>query len=107
MLRRNLEASGFADRATVLAAGVPQALRRLAAGSVVVDGVLADPPYDRGWVGRLLPLLAASPLLAGGGWIALEHATSEPMPDVPGLRVAAERRHGRAHISLLLREEAS
>jgi 16S rRNA (guanine(966)-N(2))-methyltransferase RsmD len=107
VLRRNLADSGFADRSTVLATGVPQALRRLAAGAVVVDGVLADPPYDRRWVTRLLPLLAASALLAPGGWIALEHAASEPAPDVPGLRLVADRRHGRAHISLFLREEAS
>jgi 16S rRNA (guanine966-N2)-methyltransferase len=107
VLRRNLEASGFADRTTVLATGVPQALRRLAADAVVMDGVLADPPYDRGWVARLLPLLAASPIVAPGGWIALEHAVGEPVPDVSGLHRVADRRHGRTHISLFLREEAS
>ena len=36
VLRRNLEASGFADRTTVLATGVPQALRRLAADAIVM-----------------------------------------------------------------------
>jgi len=107
VLRRNLDTSGFDDRAIVLATGVPQALRRLAADGVVVDGVLMDPPFDRGWVGRVLPLLAASPLLRREGWIALEHTTSEPVPAVPGLHVVAERRHGRAHIVLLLREDAS
>jgi len=105
VLRQNLAASGLGDRAEVLGTSVPQALRRLAARGVVVDGVFADPPYDRGWVGRTLALLAPSPVLAPAGWIALHHTVSEPLEATPGFRVVATRRHGRAHIVLLTREE--
>jgi 16S rRNA (guanine(966)-N(2))-methyltransferase RsmD len=107
VLRRNLESSGLADRAEVIGASVPAALRRLAGRGVEVDGVLVDPPYDRGWVRRTLDLLAASPVLATPGWVALEHTVSEPLPETPGLAVVAQRRHGRAHIVLLEREEPS
>jgi 16S rRNA (guanine966-N2)-methyltransferase len=105
VLRRNLAASGLAERAEVLAASVPAGLRRLAARGVVVDGVFVDPPYDRGWIERTVALLAASPVLAPQGWIALEHTVSEPLGAAPGFQVVATRRHGRAHIVLLTREE--
>jgi 16S rRNA (guanine966-N2)-methyltransferase len=105
VLRRNLATSRFGDRAEVLGASVPVALRRLAARGVVVDGVLVDPPYDRGWVQRTLTLLATSPVLAPAGWVALEHTVSEPLGETSGLRVVVARRHGRAHIVLLEREE--
>jgi len=107
VLRQNVAASGFGDRAEVLAASVPQALRRLATRGVVVDGVFVDPPYDRGWVGRMLALLASSPVLAPAGWVALHHTVSEPLGETPGLRPVVTRRHGRAHIVLLTREEPS
>ncbi|HWP66639.1 MAG TPA: 16S rRNA (guanine(966)-N(2))-methyltransferase RsmD [Candidatus Limnocylindria bacterium] len=107
VLRRNLERSGFAERAEVLGTSVPSALRRLAARGVVVDGVLVDPPYARGWVRRTLTLLATSPVLARSGWVALEHTTAEPLGATPGFVVVAERRHGRANIVLLGREEPS
>jgi len=106
-LRRNLESSGLADRAEVLGVSVPAALRRLATRGVTVDGVLVDPPYDRGWVSRTLALLAGSPVLGPAGWVALEHTVSEPFSDAPGFAVVAQRRHGRAHIVLLEREEPS
>jgi 16S rRNA (guanine966-N2)-methyltransferase len=105
VLRQNVAASTLGGRAEVLGTSVPQALRRLAAQGAVFDGVFADPPYDRGWVGRTLALLAASPVLAPAGWIALQYTVSEPLGDTPGLRVVATRRHGRAHIVLLTREE--
>jgi 16S rRNA (guanine(966)-N(2))-methyltransferase RsmD len=105
VLRRNLAASHLDARSEVLGASVPVALRRLAARGVVVDGVLGDPPYDRGWVRRTLALLAASPVLAPSGWVALEHTVSEPLGEPSGFRVVAMRRHGRAHIVLLEREE--
>lgn len=104
VLRRNLDTSALAGRAEVLGVSVPAALRRLAARGVVVDGVLVDPPYARGWVDRTLTLLAASPVLRPGGWIALEHTVSEPLAPVAGLAVMAARRHGRAHIVLLEKE---
>lgn len=107
VLRQNLTASGLLERADVIGASVAQALGRLAARGVVVDGVLADPPYDRGWVSRTLAWLAASPVLGPSGWVALEHVTSEPLGDSPGFRVIATRRHGRANIVLLTREEPS
>jgi hypothetical protein len=50
-------------------------------------------------------LLAASPVLGSAGWVALHHTVSEPLGETPGLRLVATRRHGRAHIVLLTREE--
>jgi 16S rRNA (guanine(966)-N(2))-methyltransferase RsmD len=105
VLHRNLAAAALDDRAEVLGASVPVALRRLASRGVVVDGVFVDPPYDRAWVGRTLALLAASPVLGPAGWVALHHTVSEPLGETPGFRVIATRRHGRAHIVLLEREE--
>lgn len=104
---QNLDASGFASRAEVLPTSVAQALRRLASRGVVVDGVLADPPYERGWVRRLLALLAPSPVLAPDAWIALEHAVAEPADAEQGFRPVAARRHGRTQITLLVREEST
>jgi 16S rRNA (guanine966-N2)-methyltransferase len=52
------------------------------------DLALADPPYDRGFAGRLLAAADAKPF-ARELWV--EHRTGESLPPLPGLR---SRRYG-------------
>ena len=107
LLVSNVEATGVADRAEVLAMPMERALGRLERRGVVADGVLADPPYESGWAVRVLRALAATRVLAPGGWIALEHAAGEPPIAVPGLAVESSRRYGSTALTMLVREEAA
>ncbi|MBI4521982.1 MAG: 16S rRNA (guanine(966)-N(2))-methyltransferase RsmD [Gemmatimonadetes bacterium] len=52
------------------------------------DIALADPPYEQGLAARLVTAFLENPF-AGELWV--EHRTSEPMPDAPGMR---QRRYG-------------
>jgi 16S rRNA (guanine(966)-N(2))-methyltransferase RsmD len=51
-LRDNLVASGCRGRAEVIATSADRALRTLERQGRRVDGVIADPPYGRGFVQR-------------------------------------------------------
>ena len=105
-LRDNVAVSGFAERAEVMATSAERALRLLERRGSRVDGVIADPPYGRGCVQRLVDGLAAGAVLAPGGWVALEHAADETPQARPGLAVTASRRHGGTALTLFHRPEA-
>ena len=60
------------------------------------DLVLFDPPYGSSLGQKVLPRLALEP----GAWASIETAFNEDV-EVPGFTVEAERRHGKAKLTLL------
>lgn len=72
----------------------PGPVARFAGGPF--DLVLADPPYGSGLGHAALAAIRLAP----GGWASLETAAREDGA-VAGLEVMAERRHGKARITLL------
>ena len=104
-LRDNLAVSGFAERAEVMPTSAERALRALERRGVRADGVIADPPYGRGCVQRLVDELAAGEVLGQAGWLALEHAADETPEPRTGLVAVARRRHGGTALTLFRRPE--
>ena len=41
------------------------------------DLIFVDPPYNKGWVQKILAKLAEYPLLAEGGWLIVEHSAHD------------------------------
>lgn len=73
--------------------------RKLEAGAF--DIVLADPPYHRGFSQALLERFAEVPF---AGWLWIEHAAHEKMPELPGARL---RRYGDTAITAVAAAEPS
>jgi 16S rRNA (guanine966-N2)-methyltransferase len=72
----------------------------LSAGGGPYDLVLMDPPYGSGLGQQALAALAGRGAIAPGAWISLETATKEDV-EVEGFEVVADRRHGKAKLTLL------
>ena len=64
------------------------------------DLILADPPYAPGSGMAVLEAVRDAGWLAAGGWLAIETAAAEPV-DAGDWRVDAERRVGRARLTLI------
>ena len=45
------------------------------------DLMFVDPPYNKGWVQKILAKLAKSPLLAEDGWLIAEHSMHDVIAD--------------------------
>lgn len=100
-IRANVATCGFTHRAKLLRTTVERALQLLEASRETFAGVLADPPYALGAAATVLSRLAASPVLAPGGWLALEHHVEEPLPSgLPSLRLIQVRRYGKTALAL-------
>ena len=99
ILRQNLDALGYAGRATVVRADAaawvelnPTAVSR--AGAVFID-----PPYRDAVLPRLLELLATS--VAGGADVVVEHGRTDSPALPAGLQVVRERRYGATAVTVL------
>lgn len=101
VLRDNVLQSGFSDRAQVLPAAVPAALRRLSREHARFDGVIADPPYGDGWVQKTIDGIVDGALLGPHGWIAIEHRHDEVPAPTGALIVHTSRRHGDTTLTIL------
>ena len=64
------------------------------------DLVLLDPPYGSSLGQKILPRLTLEP----GAWASIETAFNEDVA-VPGFTVEAERRHGKAKLTLLRKDD--
>lgn len=95
LIRDNLVALGFADRAEVLALDAQAALARLAAAGEVFDLVFLDPPYEQDHLPPLLAALPAVGVLAPGGLVVAEHSRRDAIPETIGrLFLVRWRRYG-------------
>lgn len=98
-IRRNLAALGAGARADVHAEAVEYASPR----ERPCDLIMMDPPYRTGLAEAALERIGNGGWVAPGGWISVETA-GEALSAPAGFVLAAERRFGKAHLSLLRRE---
>ena len=62
------------------------------------DFIFLDPPYNRGYGMKLLPLLGQA--LAPGGLVLFEHSRDEVLPEeIGGLKRVKEYRYGKTLIT--------
>jgi len=107
-IRDNARALDAGPRLEIVASRVAPALARLTrveggeAGRF--DLVLLDPPYADVREAAFPEILAAAAsILAEGGVLVLEHASTDAAPAVPGLTLDRSRRHGDTTLSLYAR----
>ncbi|NIO10603.1 MAG: 16S rRNA (guanine(966)-N(2))-methyltransferase RsmD [Deltaproteobacteria bacterium] len=108
MIRKNVEALGFLECTKVMEMPAIKAVHVLAGRGERFDLIFADPPYDKGWVKRVLKSLAEDQLLADEGTIVVEHSTREEVLESYGpLVLRDQRRYGSTCVSFFGLEHAT
>jgi len=92
VLRANVAASGFGERAAVMVQSSARALPFLARRGDVFDGAFIDPPYGTLWADRTLRELGLGELLREGGWVAVHHRRGEAPASIYATLVAFHQR---------------
>ena len=78
VIRRNLGAIGFTDRAGVIVLEVQRALERLAAARALFDLVFIDAPYVRDTSAGVIAALVNLQLVADCGWVVVRQDSRAP-----------------------------
>lgn len=103
VISRNVSTLKYEDRCRILAAGLPEALKRLRGERF--DLVFSDPPYALRAAQTTLDALAHDGLLAPGARVVLEMDRREPAPvAAPPLRLSDERRYGDTRVLIFSAE---
>ena len=101
-IRANIEALGAGDQAQLLGRDLNRGFGFLT-GLGPFDLLLADPPYQRGWIDRLVSGLDLR-VLAPGGRLAIEADIREAAQQTPAWRVLKQRAYGQTMITILTPE---
>jgi 16S rRNA (guanine(966)-N(2))-methyltransferase RsmD len=99
-IRDNLEASRFSGSARVWAAPVFRSLRLLSRNGQRFDLIFLDPPYEKGWIRKIVSMIAQQGLLEEKGILVAEHSVREPVEEHYGLlALKDQRRYGTTLLS--------
>src|SRR5438045_5692169 len=91
ILRQNLDALGFKERARLVRSDVVRWLEASPDAVRAADFVFLDPPYDDVVLDRALKVLDRE---VEGATVCAEHSRRRPLPELARLRVDRERRYG-------------
>ncbi|MCI6024290.1 MAG: 16S rRNA (guanine(966)-N(2))-methyltransferase RsmD [Candidatus Faecivivens sp.] len=95
VVRRNLQSTGLGENAVVRQESAESFLSRT---TETFDLIFLDPPYNKGFGEKLLPLLGRA--LAKDGLVLFEHSRDEDFPEkVGGLKRVKEYRYGKTLIT--------
>ncbi|MCB2193725.1 MAG: 16S rRNA (guanine(966)-N(2))-methyltransferase RsmD, partial [Deltaproteobacteria bacterium] len=98
VIQANLAALGLRGQGWVMATGLEAAFGALKAAAPFAL-VLADPPYGKGQVARLLELAAQGWLLTPDGLLIIEHSPKEAPQAPGGLETIDHRKYGQSELS--------
>ena len=99
-LRANVSRCGAESQATIVAAALPRAVRKLPA-TQPVDVLFLDPPYASDLAEATLITLNDCSLLAPGGLIVWQHAARRQPLALPGYTLWQRKRYGNTQLSFL------
>lgn len=100
LIRQNLEAAGFSDRAEVYAVDVIRALNLLNGKGAKFDMVFAGAPYDSPVLEKALVKLSETEILKPDGILIAEHRKQHRMQEEYGkLKLFREARYGETVLS--------
>jgi 16S rRNA (guanine966-N2)-methyltransferase len=101
ILRQNLDALGFKERASLVRADVVRWLEASPSAIRSADFVFLDPPYDDVVLDRALKVLDRE---VAGATVMAEHSRRQRLPELARLSVDRERRYGDTVVSVLKSE---
>ena len=92
LIRRNVDALGFTERARIWTHPAAKALSRLRDDDAAYDAIFLDPPYEGGWVGKTLAVIARAGTLHAEGVAVAEHSLREGVEEQYGPLARRDRR---------------
>jgi 16S rRNA (guanine(966)-N(2))-methyltransferase RsmD len=105
LIIENLALTGFRRQGRLIRAYANKGIRIVEGQGLRFGGVFLDPPYDEGWVAKVLQALARSAILEPQAWVVVEHSQHETGADAyPPLLLTDRRRYGTTGVSFYQRQ---
>lgn len=100
----NGEKTRLKDRLTVLKGDGLRYLEQYANGGRRFDLIFADPPYDQGFVAKVIAVVENTDAIESGGVLIVEHTKKEMIDEetLTKLQIRRQERYGETMISFLM-----
>lgn len=107
IIRENAVKTRLDDRITVLKGDGLRYLAQYASEGRQFDLIFADPPYEQGFVEKVVTLVDASDVLADGGVLIVEHSKKEMIDEasLTKLEIRRQERYGETVVSFLMHKK--
>ena len=83
LVRSNIAKCRADADCTVIRGNAVSVIEKLYREGRQFDFLFCDPPYNKGWIGQIIAALAKCPIIASGGYLIVERAQHDPLPDLP------------------------
>ncbi|MBI4431398.1 MAG: 16S rRNA (guanine(966)-N(2))-methyltransferase RsmD [Candidatus Omnitrophica bacterium] len=105
IIKRNLAELGLSRKAAIIKSDALKALSRLEGRAENFNLIFLDPPYNKGVMKKILPLLERSDILAPHARVIFHHSAKEDIPNtLTSLLVERSEKIGQARLSFLYRK---
>lgn len=79
LVHSNIEKCRAEAEVTVIKGSAVNIIEKLYRQNMCFDIAFCDPPYNKGWVQKILAKLEVCPVLANGGYLIVEHAKHDEL----------------------------
>ena len=83
LVNSNINKCRAQDACTVLKGNAVNVAERLYIQKQRFDFVFCDPPYNKGWIEKIVELLARCPFIRTGGYLVVERSAHNELPPLP------------------------
>lgn len=102
IIQKNLLQCGFTVRSEIIPKDVNRTITLLANRGESFDFIFMDPPYEKGWVEKIINKLRDYPIYHRDTILVIEHSRREPLPkDLSGWKIIRQRMIGDTVLSFL------
>lgn len=107
LVRSNIAKCRADADCTVIKGNAVSVIERLYGQKQQFDFLFCDPPYNKGWIGQIITALAQCPVIASGGYLIVERAQHDPLPDLPaGFEAIRSEKYGETLIDFIYYNKA-
>lgn len=107
IIRENAAKTRLEDRLTALKGDGLRYLTQYAEEGRMFDLIFADPPYEQGFIAKVLAAVEGGEVLADGGVLIAEHTKKEPIDEtmLNKLEIRRQERYGETIVSFLMHKK--
>lgn len=107
IIRENGEKTRLQDRLTVLKGDGIRCLEQYASSGRQFDLIFADPPYEQGFVARVIAVVENTDAIGQGGVLIVEHTKKEVIDEatLTKLHIRRQERYGETMVSFLMHKK--
>lgn len=106
LVESNINKCRAQEACSVVKGDAVEVIQRLYRKGERFDFAFCDPPYNKGWIEKILKVMEGCPFLNGGGYLVVERSVLNELPELPaGYELVRSSKYGETLVDFILYSE--